>query len=278
MKALMTVSVSLVCVLISPSLGAQRPTPAVAGGTPAFEVISIKRNVDTSPDKWGMRAFPGGRVNIFNLSLKTFIANIYGVRPYLVIGGPEWMGTHRFDIDAKAPADTQLSSDVLMQMNRQTLADRFKLSMHLETREMPIYELVMAKADRTLGPNIRPSSVDCAALAREAIAAGKPVTNNSNPDCMSKSSPGYFYVGGQCPPIGTIADLVGRTVVDRTGLNGHFTCELTFTPDQGLGASAPPDALSIFAALEEQLGFKLQSTQGPVPVMVIDHVEPPEEN
>jgi uncharacterized protein (TIGR03435 family) len=258
---------------------AQRPTPPAAGQKPAFEVASIKRNLSGSAGS-GMSAFPGGRVRVSNLTISNLIANNYSMRSFLIINAPDWVFRDRFDIDAKAPSDAPISGPLLQQMLRQLMADRFKLVMHVETREMPIYHMVMARPGRQLGPKLKPSSVDCGQLAKDAIAAGKPITNSSNPDCMNRGGgPGFIAYGSQ--GIGLLASLVGeaigRKVEDRTGLTGNFTLELTYTPDQ-VGTTPPPDALSVFTALEEQLGLKLRPARGRGEVMVIDSVERPTEN
>jgi uncharacterized protein (TIGR03435 family) len=173
---------------------------------------------------------------------------------------------------------------------RSLLADRFKLSTHWETRDLPIYALVLARADGKLGSNIRPAAVDCNAAAAASAAAAKegrtliPNTpdrvscgmRNSNGRIMFGGNPMSFFANG-------LANEVGRSVVDRTGLAGNWDFELTYTrdrvrrPDVAEVAPAPADLdrADIFTALQEQLGLKLESTNGPVRVLVIDHIEHP---
>jgi uncharacterized protein (TIGR03435 family) len=157
-------------------------------------------------------------------------------------------------------------------MVRRLLADRFKLAMHTDTRDLPIYALVIAKSDGRPGPRLKPSI--CVSGNNNAPAPG------GGPPCGNSGGPGAIVSGGNTMDglanrLGRVPDL-GRPVVNRTGLNGKFDYEIQFTPDQaGLAA---PDAISIFTALQEQLGLKLQPQRGPVEIFVIDHVEMPSEN
>jgi uncharacterized protein (TIGR03435 family) len=173
------------------------------------------------------------------------------------------------------------------------LVDRFKLALRTETRQMPIYELVVASRDGKPAPQLRPAQADCAAL-EAALATGTPPPPPppTGPGCGSGGRLGGLRFGGQ--PLtafaGLLSRLVQRVVVDRTGLPGNWELELTFSSDPsqlGLPPSVPapplppnadPNGPSLFTALEEQLGLKLQPTRGPVEVYVIDRVERPTEN
>jgi uncharacterized protein (TIGR03435 family) len=178
---------------------------------------------------------------------------------------------------------------------RSLLAERFKLSVHREKRELPIYELVLARSDGKLGPELRPSSADCRAIIEARKAQGqKPDLPKAGerPQCGARVGFGELAAGGQplLELIALLSSTVQRNVVDRTGLSGNFDIYLKWTPDQlpprpaGLPADQPlringlaidPDGPSIFTALQEQLGLKLESAHGPVDVLVIDHVERP---
>jgi uncharacterized protein (TIGR03435 family) len=261
-------------------LNAQAP----AGKPPAFEVASIKQNVSAS-DNASVRAQPGGRVSVTNNSLRNIIRNAYNVQNYQIIGGPDWINTVRWDINAKAPDDAPPQQMLLML--RTLLADRFTLVIRNETREMPIYALVLARADGRPGPQLRPSAVDCAAIFAAAKATGEapPPTTNGRPTCGTRTTRGNMMTTGVAMTdlARNLAPFAGRPVVDKTGLTGGFDVDLTWTPEQGpLGpegtaAAGPPssDGVSLFTAVQEQLGLKLDARSGPVDVLVIDSVQRP---
>jgi uncharacterized protein (TIGR03435 family) len=255
------------------------------GGTPlAFEVASIKENVSVS-DNASVRAQPGGRVTVSNNSLRNIIRNAYNVQNYQIIGGPDWINTVRWDITAKAPDDAPPQQ--LLQMLRTLLADRFRLVIHNEARDMPIYVLTGARVDGRLGSQLRSSSADCAAIFAAAKAKGEapPPTTNGRPTCGTRTTRGNMMTTGV-----TMADFArnlgpftGRPVVDKTGLTGVYDLDLTWTPEQGPpgpdGTSPPPqpssDGVSLYTAVQEQLGLKLDAQRGPVDVLVIESAERP---
>jgi uncharacterized protein (TIGR03435 family) len=214
-------------------------------------------------------------------------------RPGQIVGGPEWIHSQPFDVNAKA--DDNPPVDVINAMVKQLLADRFKLKVHTEPREVDVYALVLARPDGRLGPNIKKAAVDCVARAEElkrARAAGAPVSPpappqpGQRPECgmSSTGSNGAqrILIGGN--PIGAITmgiqSTVGRQVVDRTGLTGTFDIDLEFSGAGQLSTNADqPSALpSVFTALQEQLGLKLESRKERMEVLVIDSVEMPTPN
>lgn len=178
---------------------------------------------------------------------------------------------------------------------RSLLAERFKLSVHRESREVPIYHLILARSDGRLGPELRPSSVDCRALVEARKAEGlkpEPPKPGERPQCGARVGFGEIAAGGQplFELITILSATVQRNVVDRTGLSGIFDIYLKWTPDQlpprppGLPADQPlringaeidPNGPSIFTAVQEQLGLKLDAQRGPVEVLVIDRIERP---
>jgi uncharacterized protein (TIGR03435 family) len=264
-------------------------TPADDGKPLAFEVASIKPS--RSDETGGSMAFqPGGRFRAVNMPAQSLVAVAYGNGKALlgsqIAGAPAWLAESRFDIQATVSAD--VASQVVMGFGqmaptlRALLEDRFKLKAHMETRDEPIYELVKARTDGRLGPGLRASGVDCLALVqqrRDNPSAAQPLPS----PCRAglKASPGMFSAGSS--PIAnlvpTLTTATGRMVFDRTGIAGNFIIELTWTPT-GLPADpssgdAPP---SIFTAVQEQLGLKLESATGPVDVLVIDHIEHPTED
>jgi uncharacterized protein (TIGR03435 family) len=272
-------------------LRAQAAAPA---DPPRFEVASVKEN--TSGDSRSpMRTQPGGRFVATNVLLRFLIADAY-LGPQLVylssriIGGPDWIRSTHYDITAKSNTEFRPSPDgasrELLLMLRSLLEERFKLRTHRETRELPVYELVVARADGRLGPQLRQSTSECDGLP-------PPRQPGEPPPCGAMGGPARIMAGGL--PMQRFADMItarlavgggadaeGRLVVDKTGLSGRFAFTLAWTPEQMPTASPPPgvppvdpNGPSFFTALEEQLGLKLRPAKGPVEVLVIDSVDRP---
>jgi uncharacterized protein (TIGR03435 family) len=263
--------------------------------SPEFEAASVKRS---DPSAAGQRLgfAPGGRFSAVNVPLRQLIAAAYGtpqpLPSFLVLGGPDWLDKDRFDIVAKAAGDPQPGPNgpppEMFLMMRTLLAERFKLMVHRETRPQPIYALVKARADGKLGERIHASTFDCSTLAA-AARAGTPPPGPDAPFCGLRAGPGRMQGGSASMSMfaTSLSRGVNRLVQDQTGLVGTFDFVMEYTPDQApppgtafapAGAPAPTDGPSIFAALQEQLGLKLQSTTAPVDVMVIDAAERPTEN
>ena len=246
---------------------------------------------------------PGGRFTATNVPLRDLIRFAYQLQNFQIVGGPDWLTSDRFDIVAKAegevPSAPLGTAGPMQMMMRSLLEERFKVSVHQEKRDLPIYALVFARSDKKLGAKLQPSTVDCQAMMTAAMARGgpplapPPSTPSGRPVCGMRSGPGQMMGGGF--PLSQLASalsqMVQRVVVDRTELTGNFDLELTYTPDQmpqGPPGTPPPGAPppppidpngpSIFTALQEQLGLKLDSQRGPVDVLVIDRAERPTEN
>lgn len=277
-------------------------TSALAQSPPRFEVASVKPNTSgTGLINIGMQ--PGGRYAAVNVPLRLLILNAYRVQEYQLVGLPDWANTERFDITAKAEGDIRPQPPggppgPLQLMLQALLEDRFKLTVHRETREMPIYALTIARADGKLGEQLKPSATDCAAMAAARGGRGGPPgappgpppgppAPGQRPLCGMQIMPGSIAAGGMTMQQLTtnLSMLTRRVVVDRTGLTGAFDFDLTFTPDQLPQGPPPPGAPplppidpngpSIFTAVQEQLGLKLDATRGPVEVTVVDRVERP---
>jgi uncharacterized protein (TIGR03435 family) len=282
------------------------PLPLVHGqspdgdGAPVFEVASVKPNEsDDGRVMFGLQ--PGGRFTASNVTFVALLRQAYQLQEFQVAGGPGWIRSDRFDVTARAPegdaADIGPQADRIRPMLQALLRDRFKLATHNETRDMPIYALVVARSDGTLGPKLTPSATDCAAQrgrGRGPRGGGAPPQTfqpGQRIDCGLMMGFGVMNAGGM--PIielaRTISPQVGRIVIDKTGLTGSYDFELNYAPDPGgggfAGIPAPPGAQapaadpnlpSLFTALEEQLGLKLDAERGPVDVLVIDAVEPPD--
>ncbi|HEY3043698.1 MAG TPA: TIGR03435 family protein [Vicinamibacterales bacterium] len=260
-------------------------SPERDAAQPGFEVASVKPNRSGDPGgSFGGR--PGGQLVVRNYTLRDIIRNTYGLQNFQIVGGPDWIESDRFDIVAKAVDDAPPAR--MMLMARTLLADRFKLVVHTETREIPIYALVMARSDGRPGPQLRLAAVDCAAMLAAARGRGAPppapAPPGERPACGMRTAPGRMMAGGYALPdvARNLSNFAGRMVVDKTGLAGTFDLDLTWTPDQipqgPLPPGAPaidPNGPSIFTAVQEQLGLKLDSQKGPVEVLVIDHAEQP---
>lgn len=289
--AVMVVTGLTMAVPRATSLRAQAQVPE---RPPSFEVASVKEN--RSGDlRSPMRTEPGGRFTATNVLLKFLIAEAFmGPQPVhlssRIVGGPDWINSTRFDIIAKASTEFRSSPEgppnELVLMLRSLLEDRFKVRTHRETRELPVYELVVARADGKLGPQLRQSTANC-------DGPPPPRQPNEPPPCGAMRGPARVMAGGipmrrfaemltAIMAVGTPASADGRLVVDKTGLSGRFAFSLTWTPDQ-IPTVAPPPGIppvdpngpSLVTALQEQLGLKLESAKGPVEVLVIDSVERP---
>jgi uncharacterized protein (TIGR03435 family) len=244
---------------------------------PAFDVASVKPN-KTGDQNSRVGMSPNGRFMATNITLKQLITNAYNLRGFQVTGGPDWLDVDRFDISATVghaiqPGPAGLPPE-LIQMVKNLLADRFKLRAHPETKDGAIYQLLLARPDGRLGPKLRPAELDCSAL----MARGGPpptAAPGEMPPCSTRITNGRLT--GRGGPIDrivrTFAGLQGveRIIVDKTGLTGSFDVDLEWTQDPSVDATGP----SLFTALQEQLGLKLEPARGPVEVLVIESAAQP---
>jgi uncharacterized protein (TIGR03435 family) len=274
-----------------------------------FDVVSVKLH----PPEQGIAALnsnisqrPDGSLTMTNVPAALIIGRAYGIAPVNMVGLPGWAGSERYDLNATAsmPGAT---AEQRAAMLKAMLADRFKLSVHVDQREQATYDLVLARKDGTLGPGIKAIETDCAKVAAERTAAtvatpqvGPPPRPDlkTPPTCSFRSldprtrdfgGDGGGAQGGLLEGEGTmamLADLLrlsaGRVVVDRTGLGGSYRVRMNY--DQ-MSARRRPDAQvpdnagpSVFVALPEQLGLKLESSKTIVDHLIIDRLERPTEN
>jgi uncharacterized protein (TIGR03435 family) len=274
--------------LLGSSARGQNPQ-APGANAPAFEVASVKPN--RSAEERSGFSTPARRFVATNTTLRELIAWAYGdpgpppePRPgFQMSGGPGWIGTDRFDVEATTAGDLPDGVEktrIEMRMLQKLLADRFKLSVRHQTRDAPIYSLVLANRDARLGPRLRRSDVDCNAPA--------PQPQGDVPPCQVLIGLSFLSIGAQSLP--AIARLftraVGRPVVDRTGLDGAFDLRLEFDPSGLPGYDRPPgvrapdlsDKPSLFTALQEQAGLKLEGGRGPIDILVIESAGHPAGN
>ena len=268
----------------------ETPLLAVAQGprTPVeFEVAAVRQNnsgqiFNTTDDE-----LPGGRYTATNVPLRSLIRQAYGIPETQLLDAPAWTRVERFDIDAKLDREPPAVPDGELGERhfalQSLLAKRFNLMVHRETRELPLYALVMSRADRKPGLKLRSSSADCSPEAMPAriaaTQAGKPLA------CGTLVNAGRIQFGGRrmSDLAKTLSSLpfIGRAVLDQTGLTGRWEFELTYTPDLDQLPPQPgrepstldPTGASLFTAFEEQLGLKLEAQTGPVEVLVVDRVE-----
>ena len=278
----------------APPLRAQAPPstqPGAPAAKPAFDVTSVKPN-KSGDGRMGMLPASNGGWRATNVTLGMLIRLAFQVQDNQIVGGPKWLFEDRFDV--LGSGDAPGSAPALLLPKMQTLlADRFSLVTHTETRELPMYALVRAREDR-LGPNLKPSTAaDCPAPPPPGAGNPQPMPQPMSPAqmqvCGVMLGPGRISSGHVT--IDQIANnlsrIAGSMVVDKTGLQGFYDFTLEFVPDPSLAGRSdlpgrPPgleqpanDGPSLFAALPEQLGLKLESTRGPVSVLVIDRAEQP---
>jgi bla regulator protein BlaR1 len=240
---------------------------------PSFEVTSVKP-ADTNDQRFFIGSQPGGRFTA-NANLKMLIGTAYDVRNHQISGGPSWIESAKFEIEAKAENGADFDprpngGGRVRLMLQSLLEERFKLALHREIKEEQVYELTVAKG----GPKLK-----------EVADPGK--------GGQQGMRMGRGQLIGMAAPIAILVNVLsqqlGRSVIDKTGLAGKYDFTLTYTPDAaqsaafgppGPDAPPPPDpnGPSIFTAIQEQLGLKLESAKGPVDVLVIDHAEKPGAN
>jgi bla regulator protein blaR1 len=257
----------------------------------SFEVANVMPN-KTGAMRVTMQVRPGGAWEATNVTLESMIRLAYRIQESQIAGGPAWIYNDRFDIVARSSQGAP-GQDFGLRI-QSLLAERFGLTLHRETRELPVYSLISSGSQR---PRLTPSTVDCVAFARDRN--GQPVPRaqpGERPTCGMTAAPGRLTGGGitMVQLAQTLARYSGRMVIDETGLSGNFDFDLEFTADQtflgrGPGGGLPPGApplgatpnaagVSIFTAVHEQLGLRLDSRRAPVDVLVIDSAEQPAVN
>jgi len=250
----------------------------------SFEVASIK---PTAPAKAAgpIRFGPGNTFTAAGVTLVDLIQAAYRLQPDQIVGGPDWVTAARFDVIAKSSPAVPPTRAMLQRL----LAERFSLVTHGETRTLPFLALEMATADRRLGPKLQRSTVDCEAVSQTP----KTTQPGDRQDCddFVGMVPRFFAGGVTMEQLSAgLSRIVTKIVVDRTGLNGRFDLDLTWTP-AGLpdpkragftdpqvrlnGVTIERNGPSIEVALQEQLALKLIERRGPVDVLVIERANRP---
>lgn len=267
--------------------GAATPAPLDAqdAAVPAFEVVSIRPQLG---DAGFVPTTPTRFVDV-NATLRSLVTWAWNVRGFQVEGGPDWVETRRFDVSATTARP--VSEAVMRLMLRQMLVERFGLVTRAEVREMPRYILRTARSDRRAGPSLAPAKLDCSIALAERF--GAPAAPGSGaPECLWRVgiSPPVARMRVDGAPMrefaGLLERLLNRKVIDGTGLTGAYDIRLEFSADQmpvplppaDTPPAAPRDGLSLFTALEDQLGLRLESDRGAVDVIVIESARVPDPN
>ena len=270
---------------------------------PTFDVVSIKANTSGALGSNGSSSRPDGGFTLLNIPIGVLISRAYPPAvPADMVGLPGWAMSERYDVAARSPLP-RATPDERAAMMRAMLADRMKLAAHFENREQETYHLVLARRDGRLGSGLTKIETDCDAQAAASNAGASPQRQPPDyavppPPCTWRIVPSIFRdrFGDHLGQLGdlvegeiTMANLafwlrtsVRRVVVDKTGLAGSYRVRMNV---DSMAAMRPPsadapasDVPTIFTALPEQLGLKLESSRDPRPTLVIDHLERPTEN
>jgi len=221
-----------------------------------FEVAVIRPTVADTSAGTSFNVFEGGRLRITNEPVKLLIRVAFQIQDAQIAGGPSWLDTDRYDIEAKTGRPEKPTPDQMSPLMQSLLAERFNLKFHPETRELSVFALVVAKG----GPKLK------------AKAEGEGTAMNT------KSGLGTSRLIGTGVSMellaGYVGNRLGRIVLDKTGLSDRYDFTLDWAPDQAPDSSAP----SLVTALREQLGLRVESQKSPVDVLVIDRIDKPSEN
>lgn len=266
--------------------------PAAQDG-PRYDVVSIKRNTTNALGSNGsVPTRPDGGFMMLNIPAIYFLGQAFDAAPADMIGIPEWARRDRWDISATSSL-TRPTPEQRRAMVRAMLVDRMGLRYRIEKREQPVYELVTARADRALGPGLTKSTLDCDAINAErraaadaALAAGQspasPVAADDRRCVMNGTGDRWQGDATMAGLAQLFRPSAGRVIVDKTGLTGSYTVNVSFDRMAALrGPSAEPQpgaAPSIFSALPEQLGLKLEPATMLRDTVIIERLERPTEN
>jgi uncharacterized protein (TIGR03435 family) len=274
--------------LTAPVVRVEAQTAAAAMST--FEAASVKENKSGRPG-WDLEPQPGGRLTATNVTVSALVRFAYDRPDFQVSGGPDWLDSDRFDVAATAGRDQPV--DETRRMLRQLLTDRFAMTAHAETRQLPIYALVMSRSDGRLGPQLRQSTANCDRVDQPSFDSGFRLPTDAAVRCgffgfsadtnLPAGHGGFSFRGLTMDALAkTLMPVVQRSVVDRTGLTGYFDADFDFMaeippppPPPGMPNPFSTPFVSVFTILPEQLGIKLDSQRGPVDVLVIDRAERP---
>lgn len=238
----------------------------LVGPTQTFDVLSVK---PANPNTPGMSIQTNrGRFVGRGVTLAFLIQFAYQLKPFQIFGGPTWINSEKYEIEGKFDAEENKNNDdKLLLMLQAGLTDRFKLKSHRETRELPIFVLGVAKG----GPILRPAQD----VSKSSMQGGRQSARGANSHSLTSTGSTLANLAAQ------LSQNLGRKVIDQTGLKGSFDFTLEWTDDisanSGITVDSPAGP-SLFTALQEQLGLKLEASKGPVEVFVVDTAERPSAN
>jgi uncharacterized protein (TIGR03435 family) len=255
-----------------------------------FEVASVKPSTGAIDDPRRLNVSPTGSFTATNVTVRALLRYSYDVQDFQLAGGPSWLNDDRFDVLAKAPDWTPAPRIRLMLQS--LLMDRFKLRVHNETSEAPLYALVVARKDGALGPELRRSPVECSTAPPRGQGPPDPAMrcNYVGPTPGAELGSGQARMAVRGVTMDGLARLlvpvVRRGVVNRTGLTGYFDGDFDVAAEFGPPPPPPgvrdpldrPSLPSFFSVFPEQLGLRLEATRGPVEVIVVDAIEKPTPN
>jgi uncharacterized protein (TIGR03435 family) len=264
---------NLITIALMAAVGLGQSQDVDSSVRPEFEVASVKPdNVDQM--NWRVVRPMGGGLVTRGITTRFLIGTAYDVKDFQIVGGPPWTGRETYSIDEKVgnsrkgptlsvyPTKQQKEDDEWHLRIESLLADRFQLRIHKETREEQVYFLVVAKN----GPKFKESKFDESDLGKGMMPGLQ-----MRPHQLTGTSADIHLLAEE------LSRRLTRKVIDQTGLNGEYNFDLRWAPDAAAGDSAP-DGPSIFTAVQEQLGLKLESGNAPVDAIIIDHVEKPSPN
>jgi uncharacterized protein (TIGR03435 family) len=255
---------------------------AQSAGNPTFDVASVKPNHSNDEESASV-VLPGGRYAATNVTLRTLVKSAYGLHDNQLVGGPSWINSERFDVIAKAEGYTTPSAfrDQARLMLRPLLADRFKLVLRRDRRDLPVYALVLAKSGGGFGPQFRRSDArDCnGVLKAMSTVAGAAEPAAPLPCGAEIYRPGHLAARGMALSnfVLNVSRWTDRIVVDRTGLEGKFDWDLQWIPeDLTVDSTGAPEGPSLSAALRDQAGFRFERQRSSVELLVVEGAERPE--
>jgi uncharacterized protein (TIGR03435 family) len=247
--------------LIMTSMATAQMQPAQTTDAASFDVATIKPSHATDGHSHIYNHAEIGEFSTINVSIKMLMQFAYELPETRILGGPPWMNSATFDVQAKTTSELaehlhQLTfneaTSETRKMVQTLLSDRFQLQVHIEKRELPVYKLVVAKGGAKLG----------------AVQTSGTTINTGHDHLQVQGADSVELLSDQ------LAKVLGRVVLNQTGLVGRYDLRIKWAPDDSAEATGP----SIFTAIEEQLGLKLEPAKAPVEVTVVDHVSMPSEN
>jgi uncharacterized protein (TIGR03435 family) len=269
-------------------------TPEQSASDLKFDAVSIKLRTD-KPTGFSTRNLPNGTVLMVAGRVSSLLSGAYGATVDSKTL-PPWAVSDQYDVTATSPLSGTATTAQKQSMLRAMLKERFNFSGHIESREQPAYDLIVARKDGRLGPNMKPSTADCvaqeaaqrasleAALANGSLPSQPPLDPSAPPpDCRARSGRGVTEGDLTMQSLLTMLRLMGagRPIVDKTGLTGYYRVRLEITlrqPGADIASTGASDPLDLFSALPAQLGLKLEDSRIEVNTLIVDRLERPTDN